>query len=234
MPLLGVTYAGYRVSNPFVLAYHYPSGAISYWMCGLQTAFMWNGVSVLDGGQEKVYVVASPGLNMPYVCRVGVSNSDVIQSAGDGIPIVWWSARHYKGNEEYGTFRHVRLRVKSWGKNQDDCTFFMEGEEAAFDSELEGVVNTDRQAFEGLLPLHWSEEVVARGGASNTYFFYTGKWDTATWGADDWFTARIDPSSVRSRWCQIGIVDYDPTAIRGPVACIQDYTIEAEGSGSLR
>ena len=276
-------------------------------------------VSVWVTDNAKIHIAAR-SVQKTTLVRYGGSNTD---PDGKGIPVIWMSARHFKQNEESISFRNARYRMMAWGKNPTDNSvqWFMEGEQAAFDSQVEGSFNTDRQETSGDLDTHPSQSnnyfygaghfpvvfttstaggsggvvtftntdtplaldggatptratitiatngtgestTVTAGGVSVVVVHGADVEETATriynacradapfdaimtadldgrtvgftvktakatyWAANDWFTSRIDPGPVSSKWCQLGFVDDANTSGREPAVSIQEYSIE--------
>jgi len=68
---------------------------------------------------------------------------------------------------------------------------------------------------------------VATAAVDGTTVTFTVKTAKAThWAASDWFTSRIDPGPVSSKWCQLGFVDDANASGRAPAVRIQEYSIE--------
>ena len=147
---------------------------------------------------------------------------DVTPPVQTGFPFLfaWVSARHMKENEETISFRRPRIKMLARRKGTAPATYYLDGEESAFDKKLNGVTNTDRQQASGNIIMH--------PDTGNDYFLGTGRLGTMILGQRAWFTSRIDPTSVASKWCRFGVTEWS-TATAWPESrsiCIESYSLE--------
>ena len=105
-------------------------------------------------------------------------------------------------------------------KGTNTASYFLDGEESAFDKKLNGVTNTDRQQASGTIIMH--------PDTSDDYFLGVGRLGTMILGQRAFFTSRIDPTSVASKWCRIGVAQYTSGTVDPDPAtmCIESYSLE--------
>lgn len=218
------------------IVFDYANQAFSIYADGDKTncvPFMFDGTTYTgDDGLERVFLVRGglhngTDLKNSVITEYGGFPADYILWTGSPPTMTahpflfaWVSARHLKENEETISFRRVRLKLLAQTKGTTPAKYFLDGEESAFDKKLNGVTNTDRQQATGSIIMH--------PDTSDDYFLGTGELGTMILGQRDWFTSRIDPSSVASKWCRFGVTQWS-TVVSPPEArtvCIESYSLE--------
>lgn len=174
---------------------------------------MFDGSTYMDkNGSERVFLArggARSGYHLSktnlveyggYAVDSLVFSGDPPTKSGDPFLFAWVSARHMKENEETISFRRARLKLLAQRKGDPfhiSAYYYLDGEASAFDKKLNGTTNTDRQQASGTIIMH--------PDTGNDYFLGTGRLGTMILGQRAWFTSRIDPTSVASKWCRLGI-----------------------------
>ena len=128
-----------------------------------------------------------------------------------------------KENEETLSFRRARLKLLAQRKGDPDfinAYYYLDGEQSAFDKKLNGATNSDRQQASGTIIMH--------PDTGNDYFLGTGRLGTMILGQRAWFTSRIDPTSVASKWCRLGIseVSIRSDDVDARLLTIESYSLE--------
>ena len=179
-------------------------------------------VFLASGGTRSAAAFESTGL-----CEYGGYSIDRLRWVGDppvktGYPFLfaWVSARHMKENEETISFRRPRIKMLARRKGTAPATYYLDGEESAFDKKLNGTTNTDRQQASGTIIMH--------PDTGNDYFLGTGRLGTMILGQRAWFTSRVDPTSVASKWCRFGVTEWSTATANaeGRSLCIESYSLE--------
>jgi len=216
------------------IVFDYENNAFSLYADGDRTncvPFMFDGITYTgDNGLERVFLArgglhTGTKLNCTVITEYDNYAADYILWSGAHMAahpflFAWVSARHMKENEETLSFRKARLKLLAQTRGTTPAEYFLDGEESAFDKKLNGVTNTDRQQATGSVTMH--------PDTSDDYFLGTGRLGTMILGQRDWFTSRIDPSSVASKWCRLGISQWS-TALSPAEArtvCIESYSLE--------
>ena len=219
LPLSGGSYAD-GASFPATLVWDYVNLAWSfmtstYTFVDRKVWGMCSGFTEQAEGVENVFTADCSG----YIWQYGRHIDEIPGVSTGGVPVVFVSGRIFRDQDNVAVVRPIRLKVLSKGKTPTTPPkWFVEGEEAHFDSQVEGATlsSDERQATSGTLELHPDTD--------NTYFFGTAKFGTDKFQERDWFSTKIEPGSVKSRSFRFGFVDY--SAARAPWAVMQSYSLE--------
>ena len=213
------------------LVFDYIHGAISLYCRRVASNEHWSSYATHRTNEEKLFILGGVAGQRSSV----YTYADQPDDDGVYIPVAWVSARHFKENEEYIGVHRPRFRMMSVGKipTNNPPNWFIEGEEAAWDIELEGVANTDRQNANGALQMHPGADDPA-GATDNTYFFGSAVFGTTKFSTDEWFTSTLDMDSIRSRWVRIGFSDFSYADNRSPLVILQSYSMDVLGIGTTR
>ena len=177
---------------------------------------IFSGVVTGQGSSERILVFN----NQAQIFEYGSGDDH-----GTGIPMYYVSGRLMKEQDGIALLRPVRLKMLSKGKApaNNPPRWFLDGEEAHRDGEIEGVAqaSADRQASAGTLDAH--------PDTSNTYFWGAAAWSATKWVATDWFSQRIEVDTVRSRCFRFGVSDDPKANTRTSLVAINSITIELHG-----
>lgn len=222
LPLAG----GAKDSFPVTLVWDYVNLAWSFFYTYYtkidgKRSCMYSGFTEQVGTTENVFTADCDG----NIYHYGNSERDnELPTSEYAPPVVFVSGRIFRDQDNVAVVRPVRFKLLSRGKQVETTAnspqWFVEGEEAHFDSQIEGAAlgAEDRQATSGLLEMH--------PDTSNTYFFGTAKFGTDKFQERDWFSSKIEPGSVKSRSFRFGFVDYGHNSGRGPWVVLQSYSLE--------
>ena len=178
---------------------------------------IFSGAAFRQGSHERILVFN----NQAQIFEYGSGDDD-----GTGIPMYYVSGRLMKDQDGVSLLRPVRLKMLSKGKTltrPDPPRWFLDGEEAHRDGEIEGVAqaSADRQASSGTLDCH--------PDTANSYFWGASTWATGVWTAVDWFSQKIEVDTVRSRSFRLGVSDDPKSNQRGSLVVINSITIDLHG-----
>lgn len=156
---------------PVTLVYDYVNQAWSYFYSTLsdddpKDGCMYSGFTFREGNDESIFISSASGDIMRYG-----NYCDQVGSTKKGIPVVYDSGRMFTERDDVASIRPLRFKVWSRAKSSTNPPqFFVEGEEAHWDIEVNGdpLSAANRQASSGDLPLH--------PDTNNQYF-----WDHAAW-----------------------------------------------------
>tara|TARA_R110000824_G_scaffold41965_8_gene124234 strand:- start:2044 stop:3891 length:1848 start_codon:yes stop_codon:yes gene_type:complete len=180
-------------------------------------------------GKEVLYSVSTVDSISRY--GTGWSLDGTSGGAMRGIPMVWGSARLFKGNTSVSQFRPFRFRLLGKGVTPDTNPprVAITGDEAASDQgSTEMAANLATHPNPGF----------ALGGDEKTNYFWgdTGRWDTVanraiTLTPVSWFTAKVD-AKIRSRSIMIWIVDDRDDEDGHNLVTLQDFSFEVHSGDS--
>ena len=209
---VGVNVASASVEDQWItIVYDYINQAFSLWARRDMRALFW-GHARFEG---RDYFTT--GANGNLIALYGEDKDDL----GQGIPVAYQSNVTPPNNEEHVVFRHLRFQMLSVGKNYSTNSpqWFMEGSKAAFDEQLEGVDNTERQATTGTLELHPHQD--------NDYLlengFVLGSTPLTSTG---FFSSKAFVGPVTDNWCVVGYIDDADDEDRGPVVEVRSISID--------
>jgi hypothetical protein len=224
-------------SMPLTLVWDYNHNAWSMYVMrpkggtnGDMATCMYDGIVVrLSEGQETVLTSSCQGTNGTLQIYGGDRTDPGTGSIG--IPLVWLSARLWKGNVRFNKRRPCRFNLLSTGKTpaSNPPKYVLVGEEAHF-VDVQGSVTTEQS---DTIATHPDPD----GVGSNVRY---GTWGTLTWSSTgsrysskDWFWTK-EEGSVKSRSVRVGIVDDADDQDRAPLVSLQAYNIASEAGGDTR
>lgn len=223
-------------SMPLTLVWDYNHNAWSMYVMrpksgtnGDMATCMYDGVVIrLGEGQESVITTSNSDSGMLQL--YGGDRTDP-GTGSIGIPLVWLSARLWKGNVRFNKRRPCRFNLLSTGKTpaSNPPKYVLVGEEAHF-VDVQGSVTTEQS---DTIATHPDPD----GVGSNVRY---GTWGTLTWSSTgsrysskDWFWTK-EEGSVKSRSVRVGIVDDADDQDRAPLVSLQAYNIASEAGGDTR
>ena len=204
------------------IVYDYGNQAFGYYIkqnaaASKHTIGIFSGVAFYQGSYERILVFD----NQSQIFEYGSGDDN-----GTGIPMYYVTGRLMKEQDGVALLRPIRLKMLSKGmapRGVGKPRWFLDGEEAHRDSEIDGVAqaDADRQASAGTLDAH--------PDPYNSYFWGEAAWSATKWGEIDWFSQRIEVDTVRSRCFRIGVSDNPKTSTRTSQVVINSITIELHG-----
>lgn len=221
LPTLG----GYRFDSvaianttilPLIVVYDYAHDAWTLFKRRSALDLATSAVSWVDGGRERTYLAQGE--------KIAEYGAGAVDDA-DGIPVVYLSARHAKGNERGVVWGVPYLTSLSWGRTpgSNPPRWMLEGMEAPFDVQLAGAANASRQ--------QWAADVQMHPHQDNTYFLGTGTLGatgTMLLTPQAFWSQRLQAGAVNSKWWRLGLLDDSQSTARSPSLVVQSYAMLAD------
>jgi len=195
-------------SRPIGLVFDYANEAFSFYTfrdafpTGVRSGagtFFSDGLQIETGGKLRTFFCQRSETDAyANIVELGARPFD---ATGNDIPFAWQTGRVGAGNDKKLSFRRVRFELLATRKSRATTRAFLDGDEAAFDVELEGsaVTAAERQSDSLTLATHPRE--------TNTYFFSVGFFGATKFSSKAFFESRCDPKAIASKHLYLGVAD---------------------------